>query len=109
MSGNKDIRNLIENKRVCIVGPANYLNNLNIGDKIDNYDTIVRFNKGYNLIKQPNVFGSRTDILYHCVCQNVDNGGPITTEMVKQYQIIFSYPILTTSDNNADDGYFPGN
>ena len=101
MCGNKDIRNLIENKRVCIVGPANYLNNLNIGDKIDNYDTIVRFNKGYNLIKQPNVFGSRTDILYHCVCQNVDNGGPITTEMVKQYQIIFSYPLLTTSDNSS--------
>ena len=101
MSDNKEIQNLIENKRVCIVGPANYLNSLNIGDKIDNYDTIVRFNKGYNLIKQPNVFGSRTDILYHCVCQNVDNGGPITTEMIKQYKIVFSYPILTTSDKSS--------
>ena len=101
MSSNKDIRNLIENKRVCIVGPANYLNNLNLGDKIDNYDTIVRFNKGYNLTKNPSVFGSRTDILYHCVCQLADNGGQITAEMVKQYQIIFSYPILTTSDNSS--------
>jgi hypothetical protein len=101
MSNNKEIKNLIENKRVCIVGPANYLNSLNIGDKIDNYDTIVRFNKGYNLIKNPDIFGSRTDILYHCVSQNIDDGGPITEEMVKQYQIVFSFPLLTTSDNSS--------
>jgi len=101
MSHNKSIQNLITNKRVCIVGPANYLNNLNIGSEIDNYDTIIRFNKGYNLIKNPNIFGSRTDILYHCVSQDIDNGGPITEDMVKEYEIIFSYPFLTQSDNTS--------
>ena len=101
MSNNKSIQNLITNKRVCIVGPANYLNNLNIGSEIDNYDTIIRFNKGYNLIKNPNIFGSRTDILYHCVSQDIDNGGPITEDMVKEYEIVFSYPFLTQSDNTS--------
>jgi len=101
MNNKKEIQNLIENKRVCIVGPANYLNYLNIGKKIDTYDIIVRFNKGYNLIKEPNIFGSRTDILYHCVSQDIENGGPITEDMVKEYEIIFSYPFLSQNDNSS--------
>lgn len=96
---NNNIHNSITNKCVCIVGPANYLNEIKIGKEIDKYDTIIRFNKGYNLIKNPEVFGSRTDILYHCVSQNVDNGGPITKEMTEQYDIVFSYPMLTKKDN----------
>ena len=101
MSHTEEIQKLITNKRVCIVGPANYLNNANIGNRIDKYDTIVRFNKGHNLIKKPDIFGSRTDILYHCVCQQFDNGGPITKEMVQEYHIIFSFPILTKNDNTS--------
>jgi hypothetical protein len=101
MSIPKEIQNLVENKRVCVVGPANYLNSLNIGDEINNYDIVVRFNKGYNLIKRPDIFGSRTDILYHCICQNVDNGGPITEEMVKQFHIVFSFPVLTRNEKST--------
>jgi len=101
MSDKNEIQSMIENKRVCVVGPANYLNTLNIGETIDSYDTIVRFNKGYNLIKKPDIFGSRTDILYHCVCQNKDNGGPITEEMTKQYKIVFSYPLLSANDKTS--------
>tara|TARA_Y100000768_G_scaffold36911_4_gene24154 strand:- start:2774 stop:3559 length:786 start_codon:yes stop_codon:yes gene_type:complete len=101
MNNKKEIQNLIENKRVCIVGPAPYLNDLNMGKKIDDFDIIVRFNKGYNLSKDANNFGSRTDILYHCVCQGIDNGGPITEEMVNKYKIIFAYPCLSQNDNSS--------
>jgi len=92
---------LIYNKRVCIVGPANYLNKQNIGKEIDSYDTVVRFNKGHNLIKDPDIFGSRTDILYHCVSQDPDNGGEITKEIAKKIPIVFAYPLLTRNDNSS--------
>jgi len=96
-----NINKLIHNKRVCIVGPANYLNDKNNGKNIDTYDIIVRFNKGHNLTDNSNIFGSRTDILYHCVSQNKEDGGPITEDMVKKYHIVFSYPLLTKADNTS--------
>jgi hypothetical protein len=83
------------------VGPANYLNEKKNGKEIDTYDIIVRFNKGHNMTKNPDVFGSRTDILYHCVSQDQENGGLITEDMVKKYHIIFSFPVLTKADNTS--------
>ena len=97
----ENVLNKIQNKRVCIVGPANYLNDLNYGKDIDKYDTIIRFNKGYNLTKNPERFGSRTDVLYHCVCQSPDNGGPISDEMIDSFDIVFSYPQLSRYDNTS--------
>lgn len=93
---------LINNKRVVIVGPAPYLNEMKIGKLIDNYDIIIRFNKGHNLIKNPDIFGSRTDILYHCVCQKKENGGKITNEIYNNVKLIyFCYPILKKQDNST--------
>jgi len=42
----KMLENLVSNKRVIVVGPAAYLNNLNNGEFIDNFDVVVRINKG---------------------------------------------------------------
>lgn len=84
----KNIRNLLINKRVVIVGPADYVN---CNDKINNYDIIVRVNKG--LSQQGNgKCGDRTDILYHVVNQDKENGGPI--ELKFNGHIRFTYPIL---------------
>jgi len=64
----------LKDKNVVIVGPADYVNN---GKLIDNFDVVVRINKGNNMIKNPLKYGSRTDILYHCVSQSYDSGGKI--------------------------------
>lgn len=84
----KNITNILNNKRVVIVGPADYVDS---NDKINNYDVIVRINKG--LSQQGNgKCGNRTDILYHVVNQNKENGGPIDINF--NSHIRFTYPIL---------------
>ena len=84
----KNINNILNNKRVVIVGPADYVDS---NDKINNYDVIVRVNKG--LSQQGNgKCGNRTDILYHVVNQNQENGGPIDVNF--NGHIRFTYPIL---------------
>jgi hypothetical protein len=61
----KMLENLVSNKRVIVVGPAAYLNNLNNGEFIDNFDVVVRINRG-SLIKKNmiNKIGRRTDIIF---------------------------------------------
>ena len=102
---------LINNKRIVIVGPAPYLNKKKIGKLIDSYDVTIRFNKGMNLMKHPSIYGSKTDILYHCVCQKQDNGGKITRSMYNYIKmLVFSYPKLhktdKTSFNNGNSHLF---
>ena len=43
---NRDLSNLIYQKNVVIVGPSNYLTDMNLGDFIDNYQVVVRIKKG---------------------------------------------------------------
>jgi hypothetical protein len=59
-------KNKIENKRVCIVGPAEYINKEfeNHGKTIDSYDVIVRVNNFINMDESLyQNYGKRTDIL----------------------------------------------
>jgi hypothetical protein len=84
----KNIKDILNNKRVVVVGPADYVDS---NDKINNYDIIVRINKG--LSQQVNgKCGDRTDILYHVVNQNIENGGPINLNF--NGHIRFVYPIF---------------
>ena len=63
-------------KSVALVGPAEYLTNLKLGEKIDSYDIVVRVNRGMELIdKYPDSLGRRTDIVYNCLIESLDNGG----------------------------------
>jgi hypothetical protein len=61
----KMLDNLVTNKRVIVVGPAAYLNNLNNGEFIDSFDIVIRINRG-SLIKRNMVhkIGRRTDVLF---------------------------------------------
>ena len=60
-----DLLNLVNNKNVILVGPSNYLLDMNLGDYIDNFSTVVRIKKGApipeNMITD---YGKKTDILY---------------------------------------------
>jgi len=62
---NENIKGLVENKRLAIVGPAKYLTSTNFGSIINSYDIVVRVNNviPFNYLKD---YGSRTDIIYHC-------------------------------------------
>ena len=101
-NNNLKISDFLENKRVVIVGPALYLKDKNLGNLIDNYDIVIRLNKGHNMIEDKINFGSRTDILYHCVNQDEDNGGLITDKIYNEIKYIrFCYPILNANDESS--------
>jgi len=80
--------NLICNKRVVFVGGAPYLKNN--GDKIDSYDTVIRVNASHSLTKEltKKDYGSRTDILYHCLCTDKMNGGEISKDLIDKIQLL---------------------
>ena len=90
-----NIENILKNKRIVIVGPCE---NVNDGKFIDSFDVVVRCNNGHKLTKIPEKYGSRTDLLYHCVSQNENNGGPIAWN---QHVTKFAYPILINNDNTS--------
>lgn len=91
----KNIENILNNKRVVIVGPADYVN---FNDKINDYDIIVRVNRG--LAQQSNgKTGDRTDVLYHVVNQHKENGGPINLDF--KGHVRFIYPILDLYENTT--------
>ena len=57
------LQSLTKNKNIALIGPANYLLNLQQGPKIDEYDIVIRFNSG--ILSKPKLqkyIGSGTDI-----------------------------------------------
>ena len=61
----EDFEKIIRDKRVVIVGPAEYLTGRSSGTKIDNYDVVIRPNCFFLPEKAHVDYGSRTDIMYH--------------------------------------------
>ena len=62
---NQTLSNLLENKRVAIVGPAPYLTGSGSGELIDSYDIILRPNQFSVPNDLKTDYGSRTDIMNH--------------------------------------------
>jgi|APSaa5957512535_1039671.scaffolds.fasta_scaffold58334_2 hypothetical protein len=82
---NKDYFNFLSGKNVAIVGPANYLSKLKLGSYIDGFDVVVRVNRGMELIdRYPESLGTRTDILYNCLIDSLDNGGVVDIDFYKK-------------------------
>lgn len=100
---------LIHNKRVVIVGGAPYLKNN--GDIIDSYDTVIRVNASHSLTNDitKKDYGSRTDILYHCLCTNPCNGGDISENLIdKILLLVGTIPPLKNNefiDSSFKNGY----
>jgi hypothetical protein len=66
VSNRKDFFKYVNNKKVIIVGPAQYLDGSGMGKFIDSYDIVVRLNNSYPIKKESFVdLGSRTDVLFH--------------------------------------------
>lgn len=66
-------RNVLANKRVILIGPANTVSDDLQGLDVDTFDIIVRLNNGIQLAREnPALLGSRTDILIH----NMNETGP---------------------------------
>lgn len=90
--------NFFEGKRVCVIGGADTILMKKNGKYIDEYDVIVRINKGIELIeKQKEYLGSKTDYLFHSFydINNEDKGSPFTIDLWKNSnlkKIIYAYP-----------------
>lgn len=97
--------NLIKGKKVAIVGPASSLVGRELGDIIDNHDTIVRTNRGCELIDQhTRDLGSRTDILYSCLIEQKENAGYWDKEKIVDK---FGVKYLCTTPNMSMKGIAP--
>ena len=93
------MEHFFHNKKVVIVSGSPYLINKNKGSIIDSYDIVVRINQGLNLTKCSNDYGSKTDILYHCLCQSETNGGIINKDVYNKVKLIIgTIPPLTKID-----------
>ena len=58
----KTLQELTQNKRILLVGNSVEILNYNLKDKIESYDTIVRFGQGIPNRENKDRIGNRTDI-----------------------------------------------
>lgn len=71
-----DLKTLIKNKKVAIVGPAKYMENSNYGEEIDSHDIVVRINRGIESIEfYKKDIGSKTDVYYSCLIERAQQTG----------------------------------
>lgn len=93
------LMSIVSNKKIAIIGPAEYLKNINQGEKIDSYDIIIRFNTSIsipsNMISK---IGSRTDIWIY----NFKNDVSLDNLPDKLPQLIY-YPYPKETITNIDD------
>lgn len=72
------LESLFYNKKVALVGPAKYMQNLELGEDIDSHDTVVRINRSCESISRfSKNIGTKTDVLYSCLIEKPDNAGVI--------------------------------
>jgi len=74
----------LKNKKVAIIGPSPSIRKIEDGEDIENnYDVIVRINKGWKHKKDMDKYiGKRTDILYNCLDPHEDCGGIIDIDFI---------------------------
>ena len=80
-----EFKKRIEGKSIALVGPAAYLQGSKYGKKIDNHDTVVRINRGVELVdKYEEDIGKQTDILYSCLIEKAANAGKVNGKRLKE-------------------------
>jgi ribosomal protein L20A (L18A) len=84
---------LLRDKKVIIVGPSPSLLGSGKGKEIDEYDIVVRDNKGFPIEEGlESDLGSRTDIHYHCLHTSPECGGDIFYKEMKDDNVFISCP-----------------
>ena len=79
-----------KNKRVVVIGPANYLSLITKETKenIKNSDTIVRINRGFDLVEQySSIVGKKTDVLYNNLLGDCINGGVLDPKKIASAEV----------------------
>jgi hypothetical protein len=93
-----ELKNLIEDKSVCLVGGSSAIIGSNLGKEIDSYDIVARVNyhwpfpKGLiNKIENPTIHnGNRTDIFFHSGVLST-GGGPEEISKFNDLKLIVTY------------------
>ena len=86
----REYNDFLKGKSVILVGPANYLSGKGQGTFIDSFDVVVRLNRSYPVNVADAVdLGSRTDIWYHNMNENLAQGGPIDITQMEQSGVKF--------------------
>ncbi len=104
--------NWFKNKRVAIIGGADSALKEKSGEYIDDFDVVVRINKGVEVVEQQKEFiGSKTDVLFHCfyVRENDKGSSPITLDLWKKNKvgrIIYSHNYLCSAYSLENFMYF---
>ena len=76
-----NLNDFLKNKKVILIGPSESLLKNKNKDFIESFDIIVRVNRGIEPTEKYSEFiGNRTDILYNCMLEHPDNGGPINVD-----------------------------
>ena len=76
-----NLNDFLKNKKVILIGPSESLLKNKNKDFIESFDIVVRVNRGIEPTEKYSEFiGSRTDILYNCMLEHPDNGGPINVD-----------------------------
>ena len=75
----------LKDKTVIVVGPSPYLQGLGKGKEIDDFDIVVRLNKGWNVSKELQAdYGKKTTMRYHCMMEHESNGGKYNIKEMKE-------------------------
>lgn len=96
---------LIRDKRVAIVGPAQYMMGKKLGKEIDSHDIVVRINRSIESCENfGNDIGFRTDVLYSCMIEKPENAGKMDiTNMVNKNIKFICIPPRSTMKGIAFD------
>ena len=95
-----EFQSFLENKKVILVGPASSMENSELGEFIDSHDVVVRINRGFLFTNPPDSkdFGTRTDILYHCLSsQYVGQKSPYTGDVNPDPNMIIANKVKIVS------------
>jgi hypothetical protein len=86
---NKSLRSLISGKKIALVGPAQYMENSNLGKEIDEHDIVVRINRGIESIDiYSKDIGAKTDVYYSCLIERAQQTGVLNIDDLKnKYKI----------------------
>ena len=88
------------NKRVIIVGPAEYLLKSNNKDFIDSFDIVIRIKSGYPVPKKYiNNLGSKTNIIYSNLVPIRNNFTRNNLKEINKNNIIIKYPFPILKKN----------
>lgn len=87
------------NKRVIVVGPAEYLLKSNNKDFIDSFDIVIRIKSGYPVPKKyVNNLGSKTNVIYSNLVPIRNNFTHNNLKQIDKTNIIIKYPFPILKD-----------